>query len=59
MLHISVAEMLVNNLSTPHADMPVEVLEKPGLFARFGKMIAFVNEAPPVPTAVGVPVVHP
>jgi hypothetical protein len=59
MLHISVAEMLVNNLSTSHADMPVEVVEKPGIFARLGKMIAFVHEAPPVPTAVGMPVVHP
>ena len=39
MLHISVAEMLVNNLSASHADMPVEVARKPALFARFRRVV--------------------
>ena len=39
MLHISVAEMLVNNLSVSHADMPVDVARKPGLFARLRRMV--------------------
>lgn len=56
MLHISVAEMLVNNLSAPHADMPVEVAQKPALFAslrrivtaRFDRMGALVQVPPQV-----------
>lgn len=62
MLHISVAEMLVNNLSASHADMPVEVARKPALFARFRRVVTgrFERMGPPrILPALDAPIVQP
>ena len=66
MLHISVVEMFVNNLSAQHADMPIEVARKQtplgwlrGVFAaRFDRMVSLVQSPAQVLPPPDAPIVQ-
>ncbi len=60
MLHISVAELLVDRLSTPHADMPVkdDLTPKP-IGGRLGRLWGLFQGRPQTMPTLDAPLVQP